>query len=554
MTPDEPTGADPQLLAMIPGSGEGLLITRRNLALAEQLRRERPGVTWTVLGKEDFKDRGPRWLLSRLRARSWAVAIIEDPGVEGARRIDLYGTMLLAARARARILVLDGPARRISRGKDGFPLLGSLLAEAVAGFAALGEGYRLIRAAPPRAPKPIGALKSIAYLRTDFWFGVKAGGSVSHIGGFLGGAASLGMSTRVVTSDALAALPEAVPQTVIPPAGRPRFVEELALIAYNRRFADRAVRALRDNPPDAIVHRHGIFSLAGALVARALDRPLILEVNSSEVWVRRNWSRLHLTGLATRLERRAFAAADRITVVSAVLGKQIAELGADPGRIVVNPNGVEVDRFLPEERAADVRARLGFGDADVVLGFLGTFTRWHGVAFLAEQVAPLVRKEPRLRFLFLGDGDLRAAVEQRIAADGAADAARFPGLLAPAAIPRHLAACDVLLSPHLPFEDGTEFFGSPTKLFEYMAAGRAIVASNLGQIGEILTDGENALLHDPGDGAGLRNAVLKLASDPGLRARLGARARQTAETGYTWRENARRALGPSVAGSTTNRS
>jgi glycosyltransferase involved in cell wall biosynthesis len=111
-----------------------------------------------------------------------------------------------------------------------------------------------------------------------------------------------------------------------------------------------------------------------------------------------------------------------------------------------------------------------------------------------------------------------------------------------AEMPEYLAACDVLVSPHGKQADGGEFFGSPTKLYEYMASGRPIVASNLGQIADVLTDGESALLVPPDDPEALARAIVRLIDDACLRARLGRNARAAAEAHHTWRRNAERVL------------
>src|SRR5262249_15333070 len=88
----------------------------------------------------------------------------------------------------------------------------------------------------------------------------------------------------------------------------------------------------------------------------------------------------------------------------------------------------------------------------------------------------------------------------------------------------------------------SEFFGSPTKIFEYMAMGKGIVASRLGQIGEVLTNGETALLVEPGDVEALREAIVRLIQDRELREALGAKAREVAEREHTWTHNAQRVL------------
>jgi glycosyltransferase involved in cell wall biosynthesis len=110
-------------------------------------------------------------------------------------------------------------------------------------------------------------------------------------------------------------------------------------------------------------------------------------------------------------------------------------------------------------------------------------------------------------------------------------------------VPKLLDACDILVAPHVPLADGSEFFGSPTKIFEYMAMGKGIVASRLGQIGEVLVDEETALLVEPGNVGELGRAIVRLIESETLRTRLGARAREVAEREHTWIHNARRVLG-----------
>jgi glycosyltransferase involved in cell wall biosynthesis len=109
-------------------------------------------------------------------------------------------------------------------------------------------------------------------------------------------------------------------------------------------------------------------------------------------------------------------------------------------------------------------------------------------------------------------------------------------------MPAYLAACDVLVSPHGRQADGGEFFGSPTKLFEYMAMGRPIVASAVGQIADVLVDEDSALLVPPDDPPALCGAIVRLVDNACLRVRLGSAARQAAAQRHTWVRNAERVL------------
>jgi glycosyltransferase involved in cell wall biosynthesis len=96
------------------------------------------------------------------------------------------------------------------------------------------------------------------------------------------------------------------------------------------------------------------------------------------------------------------------------------------------------------------------------------------------------------------------------------------------------------VSPHVAAKDGSEFFGSPTKLFEYLAMARPVVASRLGQIADVIVDGENGLLVEPNDAQALARAIERLADDTSMRGRMGAQARRTVIDRFTWQQNAAR--------------
>ena len=175
-----------------------------------------------------------------------------------------------------------------------------------------------------------------------------------------------------------------------------------------------------------------------------------------------------------------------------------------------------------------------------MIGFVGSFGPWHGAPRLAEAFVQLSRRNDAVRLLLIGDGTERAEVEAVLRDGGVAARVVFTGGLPPSAVPAHLDACDVVAAPHVQIPGGVEFFGSPTKLFEYMASGKAIVASRLGQIADVLDDDVTALLVAPGNVDDLASALGRLADDPGLRRRLGAAARAAAVESHSWRRNAER--------------
>ena len=176
--------------------------------------------------------------------------------------------------------------------------------------------------------------------------------------------------------------------------------------------------------------------------------------------------------------------------------------GVDADRVLVNPNAVDPDRYTPDVDGGVIRRRLGL-EGTTVLGFISTFQPWHGAVVLARAFAALLARSsgvPRLRppaddRRRAGAGRSEAGHRRRRVRRGRHlhRSGRAGGR------PAYLAACDILVSPHVPNADGTPFFGSPTKLFEYMAMGKGIVASDLDQIGEVLRHGETAWLVPPAD-------------------------------------------------------
>ncbi len=381
----------------------------------------------------------------------------------------------------------------------------------------------------------------IVYLRATPGPGTQLGGAASHINGFIGAALKLGARISLVSNDQIAGLDEdRTPLKVIWP--KPVGSTRAAFDIYNNlRFTQGAALEIERAAPDFIYQRYSRFSWAGVEASQKTGRPLFLEYNGSEVWVGRYWDRVGSLGLLERYERLNLRAAARIFVVSEVERRNLLRAGVEDEKIVVNPNGVDAERFQPNIGGESVRAELGIGRDETLVGFVGTFGPWHGVLALAEAIK-LMPEDARVRFLLVGSGALRGEVERILREAGVEQRVIMTGAVEHERVPQLLDACDVLASPHVPLEDGSEFFGSPTKLFEYMAMGKGIVASRLGQIGEVLTDEETALLVEPGDARELSEAILRLVNSAQLRERLGAAARREAIARHTWTHNARRVL------------
>ena len=158
------------------------------------------------------------------------------------------------------------------------------------------------------------------------------------------------------------------------------------------------------------------------------------------------------------------------------------------------------------------------------------------------ELALMKHLQSSVRLLMIGDGLTIPQVKKQLHRHGVADLCILTGQIPQQDGPSHLAACDLLVSPHVPNPDGTRFFGSPTKLFEYMAMGKGIVASDLEQIGQVLQHDQTAWLVKPGDPDALAAGLRVLLEDPERRQRLGRAARDEVVAKYTWREHTRRII------------
>jgi glycosyltransferase involved in cell wall biosynthesis len=176
------------------------------------------------------------------------------------------------------------------------------------------------------------------------------------------------------------------------------------------------------------------------------------------------------------------------------------------------------------------------------VGFIGTFGLWHGVRLLPSIIGAVAAERPDARWILVGNGPLFDEVRDEIRSRGLSGSVELTGVVPHERAVELLAACDVCVSPHVPNPDGTRFFGSPTKLFEYMGLARPIVASDLEQIGEVIDDGRTGLLCPPGDAAAAAAAVVRLVGDEALRRRLGDAALAEARSTYGWDAHSRRIL------------
>lgn len=287
---------------------------------------------------------------------------------------------------------------------------------------------------------------------------------------------------------------------------------------------------------DVFHERYALMSMGGVWAAKALAIPLVLEVHADIINEEMPLHGQALSGiqhyLAELTTRHCFNQAAKIVVVSDTVGKRLQSYWQVPAeKIITVPLGADLELFDPALEQPDVRTELGLGDAPVII-FIGTFQPWHGLNNLIQAFAQVVLDVPEARLVLVGDGAVRADLEAQAKQAGLADKVIFTGSVPYQKVPAFVSMADAAVAPYPKL--ATELWFSPLKLFEYMAASKAIVASRVGQIVDVLEDGHSGLLVEPDDIPALSQALVKLLKDKSLRSKLGENARCAALAKHSW--------------------
>jgi glycosyltransferase involved in cell wall biosynthesis len=320
---------------------------------------------------------------------------------------------------------------------------------------------------------------------------------------------------------------------------RPRRFPDAVRLLHNAAFFRKAAKVARRFSPDFIYERYSLWGMAGLTLAKRCGVPLALEVNAPLVYEQQRYrQKLAWPRFAQWMERRVWRAADPVIAVSEPLHNHLEEAGVAPERIRILPNAVDADWFALD--AGKIRPPQDLEKCDkFVVGFVGSFKVWHGADFLLSVFEDFHKMEPLSRLLLIGDGPLKEMLQERAYRAGLAKAVVFTGIVPHEEIRRYLAAVDVAVAPYPAVEN---FYYSPLKLFEYLAAGVAVVASSTGQVSQLIRHRVNGLLYQPGDREALLRCLGELRKDAPLREELGKNAKKTGAA-FTWERNAARVIG-----------
>ena len=281
--------------------------------------------------------------------------------------------------------------------------------------------------------------------------------------------------------------------------------------------------------------RNSMHGFGVALASKRLKKPYVLSVDADFLYEHDFMGIKH-----TYLERKIaeltatinYKSAHAITCVSKVMKNHLVnKWHIEENKIFVIPNGSEINA-LPQ--ASDIQAKrveLGLDNLPVIV-FVGNFWPWHGLDMLIEAFHLVHNAMSSSRLALVGDGIIRLEIEKKVEEEGLSEYVIFVGKVPHELVSLFIGLADVVVAPYPRME--IPFWGSPMKIFEYMAAGKPIVASNAGEIGEIIKDHETGLLVEPGDIPATAEAILYLLRNSKVANGLGIGARQAITQQYTW--------------------
>jgi len=303
---------------------------------------------------------------------------------------------------------------------------------------------------------------------------------------------------------------------VRPPLGGGSRLDELRIRA--RLFV--RIRALHRR------HRFPVLVIADDESAGWLIRPaqrllgckVALYVHGDDLAARPGQARLDAR------RRRQFARADAIIAVSSTGLRDLGtRFGVPAARISMVPNGIDPDRYAPASPDPDLARSLGL-ESKHVIATVGRLVARKGVDRVIAALPVLRREFPDLRYLVIGDGPERTALEEQARAVGGVV---FTGAIPSEDIPRYLALSDLMILANRRMPDG-EDEGFPLVFLEAMACGKPVIAGKSGGIADEITDGANGLLSDGNDPTAIAGAVGRILRNPEFAARLTQAGLQTA--------------------------
>jgi glycosyltransferase involved in cell wall biosynthesis len=310
-------------------------------------------------------------------------------------------------------------------------------------------------------------------------------------------------------------------------------LKDLKLMLHDKKAGRILEKAIIEHKPDLIYERSEYLQDSGVAPAKRHGIPYFVEVNApfveemKEMQGKSCWARP-----AHHKERKKYKAADRIFVVSTALKEfLISRYKINSGKIIVSPNRINVKKFLERaEEKSSIVNQFKFKQAPVI-GFVGSILPHHYVEVLIDAYGILRKKGVKASLLIVGGGTFLEELEKQAVEQNLSEEIKFTGKVPHKFVPALIKEMDICVMP------GSNWYGSPVKIFEYGILGKAVIAPDNVPVRDVMVDGEDGLLieRDPNV---LAEALIKLIEDKDLRTKLGENFRKKIISEYTWEKAA----------------
>lgn len=361
-------------------------------------------------------------------------------------------------------------------------------------------------------------------------------GASAHVRGFLRALKLLGHDLLVVisSSDGDSALD--VPVVSVP---RPALLKDIQTRKYqkmvralshicNNVATEQVLKDVNESfQPELIYERYSPFAVAGSIFSRQHGIRHILEVNALLSDEGKRYRGQALQKASEFLEKTAFDRTSLIITVSRELKESLISLGIPSAKIADVPNGVEETFFS----SINSSIRKKFHNK-IVIGFVGSLKPWHAVDLLTDSFR-ILACDPVYHMLVVGNGPMMKHL--KILKNEFPGRVTLTGNINHRDVPEYIHAMDIAVAP---YPDLEKFYFSPLKILEYMAAGKAVIATGIGQVRELIQHGKTGWLVPPNNPAAFLEAIWKLSRNRALRERLGQEASHNVLAYHTWKKRA----------------
>lgn len=313
----------------------------------------------------------------------------------------------------------------------------------------------------------------------------------------------------------------------------PQLLFELMELAYNFVLYANLKKNVQKKHIDFIYERYALNTFATVWFGKKYNIPVILEVNDA-TGIRR--VRRHKAEfLAQRIESWVFRNCDAIVTISSEFKRILCQRGVSEEKVSFLPNAVDPLVFDPFRYDDKVRSQLKL-KGKTIIGFIGSFAKWHGVDMLLRVMPDVIKKIPNVYFLMVGSGVCLQDVKDKIKNSGLIEKVIFTGKVSSEDVPCYLKAMDIGVIP-----DSNQY-GSPMKLFEYMTMKVVPVVPKLPPILDVIQDEVTGFVFDRKNVQSLKEQLIHACENKDLRKQIGKNAREQVLEKHLWIHNARSVL------------